>query len=198
MNDFQPPIPDPIAPLTNVPPSPPEGVPARTLVARTMREAVLLAAISLPIAAVLRALKITFLLPSEANQQGMAFLAQVNPLLLLLLAVIAAPVIEETLFRGLPFGLLRLISGKKQGQPSWLPVNWILGIIAAILFSLAHGLGDETGAHHLALPQLMVGLWSWRVVNTRGLRYSMLLHATYNAIPTLLVLLMKVTGQPIQ
>ena len=51
----------------------------------------------------------------------------------------------------------------------------------------SHGLGDK--AFQVPLPQLLMGFFLWRVALKRGLRYSILMHATYNTFPIALLLL---------
>jgi hypothetical protein len=51
-----------------------------------------------------------------------------------------------------------------------------------------HGFNNK-GELHLPLPQLVTGLLLWHIAIARGLRYSILMHAAYNGIALLLVLL---------
>ena len=139
---------------------------------------------------VLSSLHLTLLMASQENVNDLNDQSLKNPFVLLILTVIAAPCIEESLFRGLPCLLLRLVAQTRdlsQLRGHWL--YWPLGTAAALIFAILHGLGDHK--LHVPLPQLILGLWSWRVINTRGLRYSILLHGAYNFFPTCLMILSR-------
>ena len=112
------------------------------------------------------------------------FLAS-SPWLALLGIAVFFPLGEELIFRGLPMLLLWLSARKLPPlERANLPQAWVLGVIAAILFSLAHGIGSS--GFHLPLPQLVLGVWLWWIATRRGLGYSILAHGTYNFLPGLL------------
>ena len=157
---------------------------------KTIHEALFLAMTALWLSVLLSSLHLTALMASQENAKGLTDLEKMSPILLLGAAVLLAPCIEESLFRGLPFLVLRLVGGTldpERLRAQWL--YWPIGTAAALIFAIAHGAGDHT--LHVPLPQLMLGLWSWHVINTRGLRYSILLHGTYNFLPTCLMLLSR-------
>lgn len=154
---------------------------------QTLREAVVLVFLNVALSVLLVALGLTSLLPSNANLEGIESLSRLGPLQLVLIAVVVAPVLEETLFRGLPFWVWRTVAARlplRDGRREM--IGWIIGGATAICFALAHGIGSHT--IHLPLPQLLMGFWLWHVINRRGMRYSILLHGVYNLIPALLVL----------
>jgi Type II CAAX prenyl endopeptidase Rce1-like len=95
------------------------------------------------------------------------------------------PLGEELIFRGVPMFVLWLSARKRSSlERANLPHAWVLGIVAAVVFSLAHGIGS-TG-FHLPLPQLTLGVWLWWIATRRGLGFSILAHGTYNFLPGLL------------
>jgi membrane protease YdiL (CAAX protease family) len=160
----------------------PAALPPRTNhVRRTMLEAIYVLGFNLVLTLLLYMMNLSFFMPSSGNTQGLERLSK-NPLLLLVLGVIVAPLIEELLFRGVPFVLFRAVQRwNGWGEKGRQTLCWTLGGMAAVLFAVAHGI--EGTKVHLPLPQLVLGLWSWHVINQRGLRYSILLHATYNSLP---------------
>jgi Type II CAAX prenyl endopeptidase Rce1-like len=112
------------------------------------------------------------------------FLAS-SPWLALLGIAVFFPFGEELIFRGLPMFALWLTARKRPSlERANLPHAWVLGMVAAIVFSLAHGVGS-TG-FHLPLPQLGLGVWLWWIATRRGLGYSILAHGTYNFLPGVL------------
>jgi Type II CAAX prenyl endopeptidase Rce1-like len=112
------------------------------------------------------------------------FLAQ-SPWLALLGIAVFFPLGEELVFRGVPMLILWLSARKLPSlERANLPQAWVLGIVAAVVFSLAHGIGS-TG-FHLPLPQLGLGVWLWWIATRRGLGFSILAHGTYNFLPGLL------------
>lgn len=152
---------------------------------KTMLEAMVLTAVTTGMGTSLALFGLDGLLAGKANHQAIASLASFNPLLLLFLGVAAAPVYEEALFRGLPLLILRGVWRRRwMRRKARRHLFWVLGGTSAVLFALMHRLGSSIG---LPLPQLVAGLWLWRVANLRGLRYSILLHATYNSLPILIV-----------
>lgn len=154
----------------------------------TVREALMLVMLSMALSILLTVSHFDFLLASRENANSIHQLAKIDVRYLLLLAVVGAPLLEESLFRGIPSAVLRAVAKRRyHGFPQRCQFYWPIGAAAALLFAVLHGAGSVT--IHVPLPQLMVGMWSWHVVNTRGLRYSMLLHASYNAVPVGLVFL---------
>jgi len=84
-------------------------------------------------------------------------------------ALIAAPVIEEVIYRG-PMYLAR--------SHSRHPVWWLTGLAVTILFALSHG---RTGV--ALLPLLALGAYNlWLVASTRCIWPAFLLHFLYNFI----------------
>jgi hypothetical protein len=112
------------------------------------------------------------------------FLAS-SPWLALLGIAVLFPLCEELIFRGVPMLVLWLSARKRPSlERANRPHAWVLGVVAAIVFSLAHGIGS-TG-FHLPLPQLGLGIWLWWIATRRGLGFSILAHGTYNFLPGLL------------
>lgn len=156
---------------------------------RTLLEALGLLAVNLVLGALIGLLGLP-LVPSQENVEGLEGLRALGPLVLLAFGVLILPPLEELVFRGVPLGLLRLLGGGRV-------LFWLLGLLGAALFALAHALTLEPGGSALAvsgfpLPQFVLGLWSWRVATSRGLGYSVVLHMAYNLVPILLLL---VSGQ---
>ncbi len=153
-----------------------------------MREAFFLFGVNVVLSVTLVSLGWTFLMPSQENVDGIASLIK-KPWLLLLLGVIVAPLWEDLAFRGLPSLLLRRVRRHQNREiatrDAWF---WTLGIVSSLAFSVLHAINDK-GEIHLPLPQLLIGFFLWHVAIARGLRFSILLHATYNGIAMLLVLL---------
>lgn len=147
-------------------------------------------AINLILIVVLTQLHISVLLPGKENVAALTKLRVLSPTLLLMAAIILAPVIEESLFRGLPYLLNRFLAQRNLISAAARPLFfWATGGCAAILFALAHA--DRGPTFHLPMAQLLFGLLSWRIINKRGLRYSMLFHATHNLILTSFFLVAK-------
>lgn len=200
--NFPPPIPSPsddFAPLqtlSDAPNSleekqqlvPPESKPESKMVLakRTMIEALLLFGVNAVLLVLLSAAGLKFFLASEANTDELKKLTM-QPLLMFVVVVLGAPLIEEILFRGTSSlvvrGIWKVRSWSRDARDNWF---WIIGAISAFLFSVAHGIGDKT--MHLPLPQLLMGFILWRTAMQRGLRFSILMHATYNLLPALLML----------
>ena len=155
----------------------------RHWVRRTMLEALALLAINLPLGLLILALRLDFLRASDANVEGLEMVRNLSPWLLLVAAVVLAPLVEEALFRGLPRLAYRAADPPARNRVAF----WVVGGLAAALFAWLHSFGGAGLA--LPLPQLLLGLWSWKVVNERGLRYSVLLHGTYNLLPALIAVL---------
>jgi membrane protease YdiL (CAAX protease family) len=87
-------------------------------------------------------------------------------------AVIVAPLVEETVFRGFVYGVLKRYSD-----------SWFAAILSAAMFALAH--------FHLgsAVPLFVLALgFSWAYERTGSLLVPMVMHALFNAT-TLVVLL---------
>jgi Type II CAAX prenyl endopeptidase Rce1-like len=108
-----------------------------------------------------------------------------SPWLALLGIAVFFPLGEELIFRGLPMLVLWLSARKISSlERANLPFAWLLGIAAATVFSLAHGIGSS--GFHLPLPQLVLGVWLWWIATRRGLGFSILAHGTYNFLPGVL------------
>jgi hypothetical protein len=121
---------------------------------------------------------------SSGQSPLLDFLAS-SPWLALLGIAVFFPLGEELIFRGVPMFALWLSARKLPSlERANQPHAWVLGVVAAIVFSLAHGIGS-TG-FHLPLPQLGLGVWLWWIATRRGLGYSILAHGTYNFLPGLL------------
>lgn len=142
--------------------------------------------VNIVLGVILNAAGLKFFLASDANSSELQKLTA-NPFQLLLMVVVLAPVVEELLCRGIPSllvrGLWKTRNWSADAKSNWY---WLVGSISAFLFSIMHGLGDKT--MHLPLPQLFMGFVLWHVAMQRGLRYSILMHATYNLLPGLLIL----------
>jgi Type II CAAX prenyl endopeptidase Rce1-like len=121
---------------------------------------------------------------SPSQSPLLDFLAS-SPWLALLGIAVFFPLGEELIFRGVPMLVLWLTARK---LPSLERANlrraWVLGIVAAVVFSLAHGIGSV--GFHLPLPQLGLGIWLWWIATRRGLGFSILAHGTYNFLPGVL------------
>ena len=152
-----------------------------------MREALLMFGFNLVLGGIISALGWKFFLPSAQNTESIAALLK-NPALLLLLGVVVAPLWEELVFRGLPSWLLRRVRRNQNQSLATRDVwFWTLCVVSSFAFAIVHGANDK-GEIHLPLPQLVMGFLLWRVAIERGLRYSILMHATYNAVAVGLVL----------
>lgn len=124
----------------------------------------------------------------QPGQSGLLGLLSSSPWVALLAIAVLFPLAEELVFRGVPMFVLWLSARSRAPlERANLRRAWVLGVTAAILFSLAHGLGS-TG-FHLPLPQLLLGVWLWWIATRRGLGYSILAHGTYNFLPGVLALL---------
>jgi hypothetical protein len=107
-----------------------------------------------------------------------------NPWLVLLAITVLFPLGEELIFRGVPMFVLWLSARKLSSlERANLPHAWVLGVVAAVVFSLAHGIGSLR--FHVPLPQLGLGVWLWWIATRRGLGFSILAHGTYNFLPGL-------------
>ncbi len=85
----------------------------------------------------------------------------------LITRLVAAPVIEEIIYRG-PMYLTR----RYASRPLW----WLFGIILVLLFALSHG---RSGIG--MLPLLVLGAYNlWLVAATRRLWPAVMLHFLYN------------------
>ena len=171
-----------------LPPQAPQGFYARFgPFGRTICEALMLTMLNIGLIGLLHLLQLNFLMPSQGNAEALQLLGRLSPVMLLVTAVVLAPILEESLFRGLPFlAWRRLTPSNRSYRQAHHLIFWGLGGLMAVAFALAH-VNFKTG-FQLPLPQLLFGLWSWRVTAIRGFRYSMLLHAAYNAFPATLVL----------
>jgi len=98
----------------------------------------------------------------------------VRILVLILLLVVAAPLVEETLFRGL---LLE----------SWRRFGWVALVVSAIAFAAWHLIGSAI------LYYWLMGLALGRIYVRRGLIGSMAAHATFNSV-VLVVTIASVSG----
>jgi|GEM_PF-4015965 len=170
-----------------LPPSDPSFYERLGPAGRTVVEAMAIAAINMVLALVLQSLHLQLFLAAPENVHSIELLRKINPAVLFVLAVAIAPVLEESLFRGLPFLIMRGLSrwGEMQDITRQV-VFWGLGGCAAVLFAFAHA--NSGASFHLPLPQFLFGLWSWHVINTRGLRYSILLHGVHNLLLSTLLL----------
>ena len=152
-----------------------------------MREALLMFGFNLVLGVIISKLGWKFLLSSDANSSEIAKLIK-NPAALFLMAVVLAPVLEELFCRGLPSLILRGVWRARDwsvdARDNWY---WIFGAASSFVFSVMHGAGDNV--LQLPLPQLIMGFLLWHVAIHRGLRYSILMHATYNSVAVGLVLL---------
>jgi membrane protease YdiL (CAAX protease family) len=92
------------------------------------------------------------------------------------LAVLAAPLIEELVFRGLGLWLRR--------RPQFQQRFWLIGVGSATLYALAHGAADGS---HFALSQFLFGLIAWRAAARRGLRHAVFMHVWMNLFATLVL-----------
>lgn len=172
----------PELPVEAIAPEHPPEPDRQGLLRRTVLEGAMLFVLSALIGSALQKFNLGIFLASEQNTNGISAVLKLNPLLLVGAGLIAAPILEESLFRGLPYWLCqRFARPPRITARMSFQISWIVGISAALLFAAAHGPGN------LPVPQLMVGLWSWHVIRTRGLRYSMLLHAAYNFVPVLMI-----------
>lgn len=116
-----------------------------------------------------------------------------SPLLLVFfLAVVVAPFFEELFFRG---GLSLF-----KNNPNF---KWIF-YTSAVLFALVHITNFESSTTVylltplLVLPQLILGLLLGYIRVRLGLHWSMLLHACYNGILFLPVVILQLLGIPIE
>ena len=117
------------------------------------------------------------------NSPMLDFLAS-SPWLALLGIAVLFPLGEELVFRGVPMFVLWLSARKIPSlERANLPFAWVIGIAAAVVFSLAHGIGSA--GFHLPLPQFILGVWLWWIATRRGLGFSILAHGTYNFLPGL-------------
>lgn len=155
----------------------------RGWVRRTILEALALLAINLPLGLLILALRLDFLRASDANVEGLEMLRDLSPWLLLGVAALLAPLVEEALFRGLPRLAYRAADPQARNRVAF----WAVGSLPIIVFAWLHSLGGAVLT--LPIPQLLLGLWAWKVVNERGLRYAILLHGTYNLVPALVAVL---------
>ena len=116
----------------------------------------------------------------EQNQsdQFAAFLPRndlFGQLLFVVLAVILAPIGEETLFRGYLFNALRSPGGR-----TWLIIAYI---VSAGIFSIIHITGVTQGAVALLVPLFIVGLLLAATVHVTGSLYpAMIAHAMNNSV----------------
>lgn len=97
--------------------------------------------------------------------------------------VVYGPVIEETLFRALP-----AVMGKKK---SIMPFR---GIVSTYLFGKMHQLtkrpeelsGERPGLvinkNMVPVPQYAMGAFYWMIARRRGMKHSMIAHATTNSV----------------
>lgn len=159
----------------------PHHTPSLVLVKQTLLDAVLMVMVNLILILALSGLHLTMLLPGQENVAALRKMRALSPALLFVAAILLAPVLEESLFRGLPYLLSRFLERRQLVSEATRPLRcWAIGGTAAILFALTHA--DRGPIFHLPLAQLLFGLFSWRIINDRGLRYSMLFHATHNFI----------------
>ena len=125
------------------------------------------------------------LIKNSSDQSPLFEFLASSPWLALLGIAVMFPLGEELVFRGLPMFVLWLSARKRPSlERANLPQAWVLGVVAAVLFSLAHGIGSA--GFHLPLPQLGLGIWLWWIATRRGLGFSILAHGTYNFLPGVL------------
>ena len=74
-----------------------------TLAKQTAQEGIALAMLNIVLLTVLTRLHLSLLLPGHENANAIKQLGKLSPALLFVIAVVIAPVIEESLFRGLPY-----------------------------------------------------------------------------------------------
>lgn len=135
----------------------------------------------------------------DTDHEMMQFLDK--PLFLFGMAVIAAPILEELIFR-FPIGRLWNMPTKFFGEGGYdTPrVNWwssnfkIIFWIFTLLFAAVHFSNfASTVSMYLApilvLPQLVLGIMLGYIRVGWGTRYSMLFHGIHNAIPLSMLLL---------
>ncbi len=135
----------------------------------------------------------------DTDHEMMKMLDQ--PLFLFGAAVIAAPILEEFIFR-FPIGRLWNVPTKFFGEGGFEApkVNWwtrnfkIIFWTFTILFAAVHFANfSSTVAIYLApilvLPQLVLGIMLGYIRVGWGTRYSMLFHGIHNAIPLSMLLL---------
>lgn len=89
-----------------------------------------------------------------------------TPIISAVIIVIIAPVIEELVFRSPAYFLRKVSTG-------WY---WGIGALISALFAMAHGMAI------IPLPQFISGLFFWYLVRKRGLKHSIIAHASNNAI----------------
>lgn len=124
-----------------------------------------------------------------------------NPMLLILFAVVLAPIIEELMFR-FPIGNWWKIPTRLWGETvvEWSVVKWCqanfktLFWVFTIVFAAVHFTNFAATvpiylAPILVLPQLVLGVILGYIRVGWGTRYSMLFHAIHNGIPVSLMLL---------
>jgi uncharacterized protein len=99
--------------------------------------------------------------------------------MLVLLAVIVAPVVEEFVFRGL---LFRSIADRYG--------FWIGAIVSAVPFGLTHsGVGSAADVWFLRITLMIVGVvLAWIHWRRRNLMANIVAHGTFNAIQVVLIL----------
>jgi hypothetical protein len=104
---------------------------------------------------------------------------QVLPVVLFAVgAVVMAPIVEETLYRGLLFrSLLRRVS----------PGTAVF--VSALIFAAVHFLGDPNAFRSLPALAALGVLLALRALRTDSLSTSILIHAGFNLTTTLLVLI---------
>jgi len=93
-----------------LPPSDPSFYERLGPAGRTVVEAMAIAAINMVLALVLQSLHLQLFLAAPENVHSIELLRKINPAVLFVLAVAIAPVLEESLFRGLPFLIMRGLS----------------------------------------------------------------------------------------
>lgn len=106
-----------------------------------------------------------------------------KPALFMLEAAVAAPLIEESIFRLAPNLLLNLLL--KDGPKS---ERWGLGIPISLLFAYAHNFTDEGAEGKLKfdkgkfpLSHFIAGLYLWKMMRERGFLHAVIAHSTNNA-----------------
>ena len=143
-------------------------------------------------------LSATGLSAGNAGAEEIEALLRGNAAYSLLVACLVGPVLEESLFRGLPSWISNLALRRKQGS------RWVLGLSMAAAFALLHNLKSKAGEHSVELifgfhldtsvvpvTQFVFGLLLWDLVRRHGWWACTLSHMLHNLIlvgPALLFL----------
>lgn len=131
----------------------------------------------------------------QARRMG-AKLKDEEPVQLLLIGALIAPVFEEGLFRILPGVFL---------PKSW-GTAWRIGIPSSAIFAEVHALEIEEQSNKIKLAtntipvyQFGLGLYLWKLVRERGPLHALVAHSVINAVQMTLFLsgfIEKMNGSP--